>query len=161
MSKAMYVGSFDPITMGHLDIIERSSRIFDELIIAVGVNTNKTPIFSVTERTNFLKEITQKSNNINIVAYEGLTVDLLKNSNVDVLIRGIRNGTDLDHEKAIFGMNKHLNSEIETVFMPSLPKYDFISSSLIKEVVKMGGEVDGLVPQIIVKPLKDRLKKDR
>lgn len=157
MTKALYVGSFDPVTYGHIDLIERSAKIFDEVVVGIGINTAKKPIFTEQERVNFINHAVSLDN-LRVVTFSGLTANFFIENNFDVLIRGVRNGADLEAEKAISGMNNYLNNKIETVFLPTNPKFEFVSSSLIKEVVKMGGSVQGLLPDEIISGLRARLE---
>lgn len=159
MTKALYAGSFDPVTNGHVDIIKRAAQIFDHLVVVVAVNTNKNPLLSPQERVNLLTEAIGNVENITFKTATGLTVETFKQENADVLVRGVRNGEDLDFETQIAGMNKYLAKEVETVFLPANPKWNFTSSSLIKEVIKMGGSVSGLVPAKVEDILRARLKK--
>jgi pantetheine-phosphate adenylyltransferase len=158
MTKALYVGSFDPITNGHIDIIERAAKIFDELAVVVAVNTNKTALLTPQERVNLITKETAALENVTCKMASGLTVDTFKQEKADALVRGIRNGEDLNFEVQIAGMNQYLDENVETIFIPANPKWEFTSSSLIKEVVKMGGSIAGLVPEEVEVLLKSRLK---
>lgn len=158
MTKALYAGSFDPVTNGHVDLIRRAARIFDELVVVVAINTNKQPLFSPQERVNLLTMAMQDLENVSFTTSRGLTVDTFKELNADVLVRGVRNTADLDFETQVAQMNQFLAEQVETVFLPADPKWNFTSSSLIKEVVKMGGSIHGLVPEAVELPLKSRLK---
>lgn len=158
MTKALYAGSFDPVTNGHVDLIRRAAQIFDELVVVVAINTNKQPLFSPQERVNLLTMAMQDLENVSFTTSRGLTVDTFKELNADVLVRGVRNTADLDFETQVAQMNQFLAEQVETVFLPADPKWNFTSSSLIKEVVKMGGSIHGLVPEAVELQLKSRLK---
>lgn len=158
MTKALYAGSFDPVTNGHVDLIRRAARIFDELVVVVAINTNKQPLFSPQERVNLLTMAMQDLENVSFTTSRGLTVDTFKELNADVLVRGVRNTADLDFETQVAQMNQFLAEQVETVFLPADPKWNFTSSSLIKEVVKMGDSIHGLVPEAVELQLKSRLK---
>ncbi|WP_353990247.1 pantetheine-phosphate adenylyltransferase [Pediococcus argentinicus] len=159
MTIALYAGSFDPLTNGHLDVIKRSSNIFDQLIIAVGENTSKNSLFTPQERINFIEKATQDLPNVKVIGYQGLTVELFKQFDVNVLVRGLRNGTDFLYEQQIAEMNHFLDKEVETVFIPADPKWNKTSSSLLKEVIMMGGNVQGLAPEYVISAMESRLKK--
>ena len=158
MTKALYAGSFDPVTNGHVDLIRRAAQIFDELVVVVAINTNKQPLFSPQERVNLLTMAMQDLENVSFTTSRGLTVDTFKELNADVLVRGVRNAADLDFETQVAQMNQFLAEQVETVFLPADPKWNFTSSSLIKEVVKMGGSIHGLGPEAVELQLKSRLK---
>lgn len=158
MTKALYVGSFDPITNGHLDIIKRAAKIFDELTVVVAINTNKSALFTPQERVNLITQVTRDLENVACKSVTGLTAEIFTQEKADVLVRGVRNGEDLNFEIQVAGMNQYLNQEVETVFIPANSKWEFTSSSLIKEVVKMGGSIKGLVPETVEVLLKSRLK---
>ncbi|MCT3025094.1 pantetheine-phosphate adenylyltransferase [Pediococcus pentosaceus] len=158
MTKALYVGSFDPITNGHLDIIKRAAKIFDELTVVVAINTNKSALFTPQERVNLITQVTRDLENVACKSVTGLTAETFTQEKADVLVRGVRNGEDLNFEIQVAGMNQYLNQEIETVLIPANSKWEFTSSSLIKEVVKMGGSIKGLVPETVEVLLKSRLK---
>ncbi|MCT3032867.1 pantetheine-phosphate adenylyltransferase [Pediococcus pentosaceus] len=158
MTKALYVGSFDPITNGHLDIIKRAAKIFDELTVVVAINTNKSALFTPQERVNLITQVTRDLENVACKSVTGLTAETFTQEKADVLVRGVRNGEDLNFEIQVAGMNQYLNQEVETVFIPANSKWEFTSSSLIKEVVKMGGSIKGLVPENVEVLLKSRLK---
>jgi pantetheine-phosphate adenylyltransferase len=157
MTKALYAGSFDPVTNGHIDIIQRAARIFDELVVVVAINTSKQPLLTPQERVNLL-DVAINLPNVTFKTVSGLTVDAFEAENADVLVRGVRNDDDLNAELQIAGMNQFLNRKVETVFLPADPKWNYTSSSLIKEVIKMGGSVKGLVPDEVETMLKARLK---
>lgn len=144
---AVYPGSFDPITLGHLDIIERGCRLFERLIVAVLRNPNKTPMFTVQERLNQIRLSTAHLPNLEVDSFDGLTVNYARMREAGVLIRGLRAISDFEAELQMAHTNKTLSTEIETVFLATSNEYSFLSSSLVKEIAKFGGPVDHLVPQ--------------
>lgn len=143
---AVFPGSFDPITLGHLDIIQRASILFDEVFVAIGVNTTKAPFISIERREDALKQII-KNSNISIRRFEGLTVNFCKSVDASFIVRGIRNNSDMDYERQIAEMNRSLDSGIETIFLLSRPEFAHISSTLVKEIYKNGGDISGFVPE--------------
>lgn len=153
MKIGVYPGSFDPVTNGHLDIIERAAKLFDKLIVAVLINSNKTPLFTVEKRLEFLKESCKGFENVEIESFEGLLIEFMKKKNANVIVKGLRAVSDFEYEFQMALMNSKLNPEIETVFMMTSNKYSYLSSSLIKEVAKFGGCVKGLIPEIVEKEL--------
>jgi pantetheine-phosphate adenylyltransferase len=142
----MFPGSFDPITVGHKDVALRAASVFDEIIIAVGYNTEKKGFFTVEERVNMLKEIFNDISNIKIESFSGLTVDFCRKSGAKYLIRGIRSASDFDFEKSIAGMNSILAEEIETIFFLSKPEFSTINSTVVREILKNKGDIKGFVP---------------
>ncbi len=159
MSKiAVYPGSFDPITTGHLDIIERISNIFDQVIVLVAESDQKTNLFSLEERTNFLKKITQGNSKVEVDAFQGLTVEYMKKRKAHVIVRGLRAVADFEYEGTLASMNKRLAPEIETFMIFSRPEYYFISSRGVKEVARNGGNLKGLVPDFIIPELTKKLR---
>lgn len=148
--KALYSGSFDPMTNGHLDIITRASKMFDELIVGVIVNPNKKPLFSKEERVHMIEELTKDLPNVSVECFEGLLADYVNENHFDAVVRGLRATTDFEYEIQMAQMNARLfNKGVESVFLMTSPEYSFISSSMIKEVVSLGGPVDGLIPDRI------------
>jgi len=154
MKVAIYAGTFDPITNGHLDVIERSLKIFDELIIAVAAWPKKT-LFSVDERIDIIREAT-KGMNVQIEEFQGLLVKFAQKKKCKILVRGLRAISDFEFEFQMAGMNRKQDKDIDTVFIMTNEIYSFLSSSSIKEVTKLGGEVSGLVPKIVEKKLKEK-----
>lgn len=152
--KAIFAGSFDPITSGHLDIICRASKIFDELHVGVLDNPNKKGLFNFDERVKLIKECTSHLDNIKVVSFNGLLVNYCEENMIDTLVRGIRNGSDIEYELQMAHMNKELNPNIETIILPTSTKYSFISSSLIKEVLTFGADIKNLVPSVVLEELK-------
>ncbi|MCE5200219.1 MAG: pantetheine-phosphate adenylyltransferase [Armatimonadota bacterium] len=156
--KAIYPGSFDPVTSGHLDIIERAASVFDELVVAVAINRRKTPLFSVPERMQFLREACGHLSNVTVDYFHGLTVDYAETQGARVVIKGLRAISDFESEFQQALMNKRLNNNVETLFMMTSPEHLFLSSSLVKEVVELGAPLEGLVPEVIKERVLQRLK---
>ena len=152
---AIYPGSFDPITSGHLDLISRGAKLFDRLIVAILGNTSKTPLFTIAERMEMLTEVTAEFPNVEIDSFEGLLVDYAARRNANLILRGIRAISDYELELQMALMNRRLRPETETVFLMAGEAYSFISSHLVKEVISLNGNVSGLVP----KRLEERLRK--
>ncbi len=150
---AVYPGSFDPVTLGHLDIIERSARLFDEVIVAVAMNPTKTPLFSVIQRTAQIQTAIQHLQNVQVDCFEGLTVTYAQNRSASVLIRGLRAISDFEMELQMAHTNKTLFNSIETVFLVTSNEYSFLSSSMVREISKFGGPVDHLVPKHVAQDL--------
>ena len=153
---AMYPGSFDPITNGHLNIIERSLLIFDKLIIAVAINAAKQPLFTVEERVEMIKEVTNNNPNVMVDSFEGLLVDYVAEKNVHVLVRGLRAMSDFEYEFQMTFMNRKLNRSVETIFMMTGLRWFYVNSRIIKEVAFAGGSVKGLVPDVVSERLKEK-----
>jgi pantetheine-phosphate adenylyltransferase len=156
---AIYPGSFDPITNGHLDLIDRGSRLFSRLIVAVLRNDAKKPFFSVSERMEMLRQVVSGYPNVEIDSFEGLLVEFAARKQARVLLRGIRAISDYEYELQMALMNRRLRPEIETVFLMATEAYSFISSRLVKEVISLNGDVSGLVPPLVEERLKERLRR--
>lgn len=150
MSIAVYPGSFDPCTNGHLDIIDRSAQLFDKVIVAVLTNSSKIPVFTVSERIELLKTATADYSNVEVCSFSGLLVDFLRKINAKVVIKGIRAVSDFEYEFQMALTNKALYPELETLFMHSSQEYMFLSSSVVREVAKYGGSLTGLVPEELI-----------
>lgn len=159
MKIGVYPGSFDPVTNGHLDIIERASKIFDKLIVAVLVNPNKTPVFDIEERVELLKETTEHLPNVEVKAFKGLLIDFMKQENAKVIVKGLRAVSDFEYEFQMALLNKKLEPSIETIFMMTNSKYSYLSSSMVKEVARFGGCIEDLVPEKIAKKVMKKLNK--
>jgi pantetheine-phosphate adenylyltransferase len=149
-------GSFDPVTNGHLDVVERASRLYDQVTVAVLVNETKTGLFSVEERMDLLREVTADLGNVTVDSFQGLLVDYCRAKSIPVVVKGLRAVSDFDYELQMSQMNNRL-SGIETLFVATNPDYSFLSSSLVKEVARWGGDVAGLVPDAVLARLRGRL----
>ncbi len=156
---AIYPGSFDPITNGHLSIIRRALEIFDKLIVAILINPRKKPLFSVEERIYMIKEATKDLKNIEVDTFEGLLVDYAVKKGAKAIIRGLRATSDFEYEFQMALMNRKLNSSIQSIFLMTDYKWLYVSSSIVKEVASFGGDVSGLVPEIVCKKLKEKFQK--
>lgn len=154
---ALYPGSFDPITNGHLDLIGRGSRLFDRLIVAILRNESKQALFSVPERIDMLKDVSRDFHNVEVASFNGLLVDYALEAGAGVILRGIRAVSDYEYELQMALMNRRLRSSIETVFLMSSEAHSFISSRLVKEIIGLGGNVSGLVPPSVESKLRERL----
>ena len=160
MRKAVCPGSFDPVTNGHLDIVERAARMYDEVTIAVLTNRNKAGLFTVDERIALLEEVTAGYDNVRVEAFEGLLVDFCRERQTRVIVKGLRAVSDFDYELQMAQMNYQLG-DVETVFVSTNPLYSFLSSSLVKEVAGFGGDVSGLVPDTVLTALRARIADTR
>ncbi|GEO68537.1 pantetheine-phosphate adenylyltransferase [Levilactobacillus acidifarinae] len=160
MTIAVFPGSFDPLTNGHLDLITRASRLFDQLIVAVGQNTAKQGVFTPAERVAFIEQSIPDLPNVTVRVETGLTVAFMRQCHATVLVRGLRNSVDFEYEQGIAGMNHHLDAHIETVCLMANPQYQFVSSSLLREVAKFGGNLTTLVPVPVARALVKRLGSD-
>jgi len=148
MRRAACPGSFDPVTLGHLDIIGRAASLYDEVVVAVGLNASKNRMFSFEERTEMLREATARYGNVSVDSFDGLIVDFCKSRDIPVIVKGLRAVSDFDYELQMAQMNLGLQG-VETMFMTTNPQYSFLSSSLVKEVATYGGDVSGLVPDAV------------
>lgn len=147
---AIYPGSFDPVTLGHLDIIERAAKIVDELVVAVLMNGSKSPLFTVTERVDMLREVTKHIGNVKVMSFSGLLVDFANEINASIIIRGLRAITDFEYELQMAQTNHILNDKIDTVFLTSNLEYSYLSSSTVKEVASFGGDISKFVPEYVI-----------
>lgn len=161
MLRAIYPGSFDPVTYGHLDIIERSSKIVDELIVGVLNNNAKMPLFSVEERVKMLKEVTKKFDNIVIVPFHGLLVDFASKMEAELIIRGLRAITDFEYELQMSQTNHKLMPGVETMFLTTSIEYSYLSSTTVKEIAAFGGDTSQFVPEVVGEKLKEKMKAKR
>jgi pantetheine-phosphate adenylyltransferase len=153
---AVYPGSFDPLTNGHVDIIERGARLFDRIIVAILVNAEKAPLFTTAERVDIARKVFKDHANVEVDTFNGLLVDYVAKRKANVLVRGLRAVSDFEYEFQMALMNRHLKPSIETVFMMPDEKYSYISSRLIKEVFSLGGPVRGLVPELVETRLREK-----
>jgi pantetheine-phosphate adenylyltransferase len=153
MRIALFPGTFDPVTFGHTDIIDRALPLFDKLYIGVGMNANKQPMFPAEVRVQWLNEIYQNEPKVKAVMYEGLTVACCKKVGANCIVRGIRYVNDFEYEKAIADMNRSLDGNIETIFLTCLPKYTSVASTLVRDVIRNGGDVSQFVPDVVLKTI--------
>lgn len=149
MNKAIYPGSFDPVTNGHIDIVKRAACIFDELIVAVLDNKAKTPLFLVEERVNMLKEVFKDMPNVKVISYEGLLVDFAREMDAKVIVRGVRAVTDFEYELQMSQTNRELSNSVDTIFLTTSLEYAYLSSSTVKEVASYGGDIYKFVPKMV------------
>ena len=154
---AIYPGSFDPPTNGHLDLIGRGSHIFDQLVVAILRNPEKSPLFTVSERQRMLEELTSDFKNVRVDTFDGLTVDYAAKVNASAVLRGIRALSDYEYELQMALMNRKLRPDLETVFMMPAEQYSYLSSRLVREVARLGGKISGLVPEMVETRLKEKL----
>ena len=161
MLRAVYPGSFDPVTNGHLDIIRRSRCLADELIVGVLNNKAKTPLFSVEERVKMLKEMTKNMTGVKVVPFEGLLVDFAKEMSAGIVVRGLRAVTDFEYELQMAQTNNKLSPELETVFLTTSLKYSYLSSTIVKEVAAFGGDISQFVPETIERRIQEKIMKRR
>jgi pantetheine-phosphate adenylyltransferase len=158
MRKAVCPGSFDPVTNGHLDVIARAAKAFDRLVVAVSAhpsNPSKKALFALEERVDLIKEVTAHLEGIEVITFKGLLSDLCRDVGADCVVKGIRAVSDFDYEMQMAQMNRRMG--VETVFLPTSPEYSYLSSSLMKEVVTLGGDINGLVPPVVEVRLKEKL----
>jgi len=161
MRVAVYPGSFDPVTNGHLDIIKRSAKLFDKVIVAVLNNTSKNPIFTTSERVDMLREVTESLGNVEVDSFEGLLIDYMVENDIKLIVKGLRAISDFEAEFQMALMNRKLSSDVETVFMMTHSEYSYLSSSLVKEVFRFGGNITDFVPPEVVIRLNDKIGGDK
>jgi pantetheine-phosphate adenylyltransferase len=155
MSKiCLFPGTFDPVTLGHVDIINRSLSLFDKVVIGIGKNSNKTPLYSSEERLYWIKEIYKEEPKVDALVYEGLTADCCKRVGAKFILRGIRYVNDFEYEKAIADMNRSLDSSIETIFLTCLPQYTSVASTLVRDVIRNGGDVSQFLPKVVLQSIR-------
>jgi pantetheine-phosphate adenylyltransferase len=152
----MYPGTFDPITNGHLELVRRSAQLFDTVVVAVAESPGKTPLFNFDERINLARQVLSKLSNVSVDGYSGLTVEYASNHNLSVIIRGLRAVTDFEYEFQLANMNRHLKAQIETVFLTPTDEHTFISSTLVREVASLGGDVSEFVDSHVARLLRER-----
>ena len=156
MRRALYPGTFDPVTNGHLDLVKRALRLFDGVVVAVGTGHDKSPMFSVDERVGFLRDAVEDLGNVEVIPFDGLLVDTVKETGAVAIIRGLRQVSDFEYEFQMALMNRRLARDVETVFlMPSL-SYTYLDSTVMKEVALLGGNVDGLAPEAVIRALSEK-----
>jgi pantetheine-phosphate adenylyltransferase len=153
---AIYPGSFDPLTNGHVDIIQRGARLFDRIVVAILLNMDKSPLFTVPERVAIAREVFESTANVEVDTFDGLLVDYARRKHAGVIVRGLRAISDFEFEMQMALMNRRLNPDVETVFMMPAETYTYVSSRLVKEIVALGGSVTGLVPAIVERRLREK-----
>lgn len=146
MTKAVFPGSFDPFTLGHESVVRKALKLFDKVIIAIGVNSNKQYLFSLNDRIDFIKKLFNDEKDVEVVSFEGLTVDFCRKNNVSFIVRGLRNTLDFQFEYEIANMNRKLSPETETIFIAALPEHSAINSTIVREIYKNGGDVSSFLP---------------
>lgn len=156
---AIYAGTFDPITFGHIDLIERASRILDHVVIGVAASHNKKPLFSMEERVTLVRQATSALKNVTVHGFQSLLLDFAKEHNANVILRGLRAVADFDYEFQLASMNRYMNPVVETIFLMPAEKYMYLSSSMVREIASLGGDVSGFVPSLIVSALRQKLGK--
>jgi pantetheine-phosphate adenylyltransferase len=156
--RAVYPGSFDPVTNGHIDLIHRSAALFDQVVIAILGNTDKTPLFTIEERVEMLESVVRNRRNVSVTTFSGLLVDFVERIGASVIVRGIRAVSDYEYELQMALMNRRLSSRVETVFMMPAETYSYLSSRLVKEISLLGGSVRGLVPPAVERRLAQKYK---
>ena len=149
MRIALFPGTFDPVTLGHTDIINRALPLFDKLIIGIGRNTNKTPMFTEEQRLHWIREIYKGEPKIEVLAYDGLTVECCRKNGANFIVRGIRYVNDFEYEKAIADMNRSIQGHVETIFLTCLPQFTSVASTLVRDVLRNGGDVSQFLPQVV------------
>lgn len=159
MKKAIYPGSFDPVTFGHLDIIERSSKLFDEIVVAVLNNSQKNSLFSADERVTMIRDLVKDYPNVSVVSFEGLTIDFAKRIDANIIIRGLRAVTDFEYELQIAQVNHVENTDLETVFLTTSLNYSYLSSSVVREFASYGGDITKFVPKEIIPRIMEKYNK--
>lgn len=156
---AVYAGTFDPITYGHVDLIERASRLFKSVVVGIAENPQKKPLFSLEERVALTAGILKKFSNVQVSGFNGLLLDFAKAHEANVILRGLRTVTDFEYEFQLASMNRHMNPEIESLFLMPSENYMYISSSLVREIASLGGDVKGFVPDAVLKALEKKFAK--
>lgn len=157
MKIAVYPGSFDPITLGHLDVIQRGAKVFDKVIVGVLVNVNKNGLFDIEERVELIKKATKDIPNVEVVSFNGLLIEFIKQCNATVILKGLRALSDFEYEFQMALMNNKLDPEIETLFMMTSAQYSYISSSAIKQVAQFNGDLSGLVPEEVIPDIVEKI----
>jgi pantetheine-phosphate adenylyltransferase len=158
---AVYTGTFDPVHLGHLDIISRGSQLYEKLVVGVGINPDKAPLFDIEERVRLLKAVTDRFGNVEIRAFTGLAVQFVRSLGAAIMLRGLRTTSDMENEFAMSLMNLNLDSGIETVFLMASEEFSHVSSSLLRQIAALGGDLSKFLPEPVKKPLVDRAKEPR
>ena len=157
---AIYPGTFDPITNGHLDLVARAARLYQRIIVAVAESRGKTPLFSVEERVSLVKSVTAEFDNVEVIGFDNLLVDCAKEHGAGVILRGLRAVSDFEYEFQLAGMNRRLSPQLETVFLTPAEQYEFISSSMIREIARLNGNVSSFVPAVVEQRLFEKFSKE-
>ncbi|MDC0980004.1 pantetheine-phosphate adenylyltransferase [bacterium] len=158
MAKALYPGTFDPVTLGHIDLIERALHLFDEVTVAIATSESKTPLFTLEERIEHIETIFEGNKRIKVIGFTGLVVDLAKEEESNILIRGLRAVSDFEYELQLANMNRAMSPDLESIFLTPKAKFSFLSSTLVREIASMGGEISSFVDPVIEDALKKRFK---
>lgn len=153
MRTCLFPGTFDPVTFGHIDIVNRAMGLFDKFYIGIGVNANKQPMFTSEQRSHWFREIFKDNPKVEVVVYEGLTVDCCQKVGANYILRGIRYVSDFEYEKAIADMNRSIDPKIETVFLTCLPQFTSVASTLVRDVLRYGGDISQFVPEVVLKSI--------
>ncbi|NOQ80259.1 MAG: pantetheine-phosphate adenylyltransferase [Gammaproteobacteria bacterium] len=157
MVNAVYPGTFDPITFGHIDLLKRAAKIFDHVTVAVASSSGKQPLFDVQQRVSLAREVLSDYQNVSVVGFDNLLVDFTKEHNASVILRGLRAVSDFEYEFQLAGMNRNLAPDIETIFLTTAEQYAYLSSSLVKEVARLGGNITNFVPEQVIAEIKQKL----
>ncbi len=157
-NRAIYAGTFDPITLGHLDLIERASSLVEKVIIGVAASVGKHPLFSLEERVSLAQRALAHCSNVEVFGFSGLLVDFAKEQNANIILRGIRAVADVDYEFQLASMNRQMNASIETLFLMPAEKYMYVSASIVREIAAMSGDITGFVPPVVVDALKQKMR---
>ena len=156
---AVYAGTFDPITFGHVDLVDRASRIFTEVIVGIAASTNKKPLFALDERVSLAEQVLSPYSNVKIFGFQSLLLDFAREHQANVILRGLRAVADFDYEFQLASMNRFINPKIESMFLMPSEKYMYVSSSIVREIASLGGDVSGFVPEAVMIALKNKYKK--
>ena len=157
---AVYAGSFDPVTMGHVDLIERASALFSDVIVAIGVHATRSPLFSIEERTALVDVVAKDFPNVSVASFDGLLIEYCRRIGARVIVRGLRAATDFEYELQIAHANADLHPEVDTIFLPTRTKHGFVSASLVREIASHGGDVSRYAPPLVCEALKRKFHKD-